>query len=139
MRALPFLLMILVLSVAAAQAQPAERSVQASFCELMPTEAARESRTGFTAIFRFRMVTAETPSAASRMRGDQLSTDDVSRCIRTWKFTNFSAGDLFLASFRWDHQTGWTELRLSSRGYEAIHRPRRDSGTSQNPSQKKDQ
>ena len=96
-----------------------ERAVEPSFCDLAPAESVQQSNTSFTEIFRFKLSDTGAPSPAARVHGEYLSVTEVTKCVRTWKFRNFEPGDSFLIAFRWEHGTGWTELRITSRDYSA--------------------
>ena len=96
-----------------------ERSVEPSFCELAPPESVQQENTNFTEMFRFKLSDTGAPLSAVRLRGEFINANDVSKCVRTWKFHNFAAGDSFLIALRWEHPEGWTELRITSKDYSA--------------------
>jgi len=115
----PVLLLVIAAAMTVgAAAQTGEKKVEVSFCDLAPPESVRHTGPSFTEMFRFKLLTSESPSAAVRIRGEHIAAADVSRCIRSWKFKNFTAGDLFLIAFRWEHPGGWKELRVVSKDYD---------------------
>ena len=96
-----------------------ERSVEPSFCELAPPESVQQEKTNFTEMFRFKLSDTGAPLPAVRLSGEFINANDFSKCVRTWKFHNFTAGDSFLIALRWEHPDGWTELRITSKDYSA--------------------
>lgn len=113
-------ILIAAVFVSAAHAQEStERSVEPSFCELAPPESVQQENTSFTEMFRFKLSDTGAPLPAVRLRGEFISANDFSKCVRTWKFHNFAAGDSFLIALRWEHPQGWTELRITSKDYSA--------------------
>jgi len=104
-----------------------EKVVEPSFCNLLPAESVQQSNTSFTEIFRFKLSDTGTPSPAVRVHGEYLTVADVTKCVRTWKFRNFEAGESFLVAFRWEHGGGWTELRITSRDYSATFPKKSDN------------
>ena len=113
-------LLISAAFVAVTHAQEgAERSVEPSFCELAPPESVQQEKTNFTEMFRFKLSDTGAPLPAVRLRGEFINASDFSKCVRTWKFHNFAAGDSFLIALRWEHPEGWTELRITSKDYSA--------------------
>lgn len=92
-------------------------SAQISFCNFALSDSVKTGNASFNVIYSFDRGEDGRPIRVTKIFDDYIGEDRVSDCLSDWHFEGIKKGTHMIASFRWQHGVGWTEVGASGGGF----------------------
>ena len=92
-------------------------SAQITFCNFVLSDSVKVGNESFNVIYSFNIGEEGRPTQISRILDDYVGEARVSDCLSNWRFEGIKKGSHMIASFRWQHGVGWSEVGTSGGGF----------------------
>ncbi len=91
-----------------------QNQIDGTGCHLKVPEPYNSGYADFSVVLSFRVGARNAPVDLLIVRNPaQIAKGEILRCVKGWLFSSSIGSETLFASFRWEHNKGWSSLRIS--------------------------
>lgn len=93
-----------------------------TICDLQIPSTIKQANASFSITYQFELDKEGKPVKISKIQDRYASREAVEACISDWRFHGLPSGKQFVATFRWQHGKGWTEIAVVGKNFKQVVR-----------------